>query len=662
MLGALGHPGAVGEQQHGGGREQQPAGGQVVRDHGRAGKRHAGVRQRHQQVGAEHPGQLARRDRALGEPDRAEHEHGGGGRGDEHGDERRAPHRRPDRRRRRRDRVQRDGGQRGGEAELGEVEEQPHRALAARADEHHRRAHHHRQHQVGGAASSRPSTSGSSDSDSECALPRTCAWITNSSVAAKPAASAHHGIRTSVPYGTRSRTTWCHNTNAATAVAAISAPSVTRVSRPSCRSTKLQTSDGRTSAGRTSGDRTSGDPTTEPLRSCTHGCRASRGPTCARRRRPGPSAGGPKRRPAPARRASARGPRGRRRRPRADRQVDRAGGQQRLDLVGRQLRPGREQARHEAGDDGGGLRGAAAAEVAAADAGAGELDVERRAGHAQGDHARPRGDHVGRAEAAAAREVGDTVVGGIDGVARVRGAGGDHERDRRPGCRASWASLAVVAGCGHDDDALAPQLLDRPGQHVVPVVAAVLDAEREVDDADIEPVGVPVVADPLERVEHLREARLAVGAGDLEADDTRARGHAGEAGERVAAGDQAGQVGAVAERVELGEPRVAPLGREVGSVHDPAGLRRGRRPGTTPESISATSTPVPSGAPAMSPRRRRSAASSLSSPMSAARAEAGSRSAIASEPEGCHPGRLRPASSVPADPVANGQALPFRGL
>ena len=50
-----------------------------------------------------------------------------------------------------------------------------------------------------GEASSRPSTSGSSDSDSECALPRTCAWITNSSVAAKPAASAHHGMRTSSP-------------------------------------------------------------------------------------------------------------------------------------------------------------------------------------------------------------------------------------------------------------------------------------------------------------------------------------------------------------------------------------------------------------------------------------------------------------------------------
>ena len=36
-------------------------------------------------------------------------------------------------------------------------------------------------------------TSGSSESESVCALPRTCAWMTKTSVAAKPAASAHHG-------------------------------------------------------------------------------------------------------------------------------------------------------------------------------------------------------------------------------------------------------------------------------------------------------------------------------------------------------------------------------------------------------------------------------------------------------------------------------------
>jgi hypothetical protein len=45
-----------------------------------------------------------------------------------------------------------------------------------------------------GAASSRPATSGSSDSESVCALPRMWAWTTKTSVAANPTASAHHGI------------------------------------------------------------------------------------------------------------------------------------------------------------------------------------------------------------------------------------------------------------------------------------------------------------------------------------------------------------------------------------------------------------------------------------------------------------------------------------
>jgi hypothetical protein len=46
-----------------------------------------------------------------------------------------------------------------------------------------------------GAPSSRPTTNGSSDSDSVCALPRMCAWTTKTSVAAKPIASAHQGTR-----------------------------------------------------------------------------------------------------------------------------------------------------------------------------------------------------------------------------------------------------------------------------------------------------------------------------------------------------------------------------------------------------------------------------------------------------------------------------------
>ena len=132
-------------------------------------------------------------------------------------------------RRRRRQRVQRDRRQRGGEGELREVEESrigecprvststtagPTTCAITRSC---------------GAASSSPSTSGSSESDSECALPRTCAWTTNSSVAAKrgrerpPRDRARPSRR-----ARRSRTTWCHNTIAATASRRSVLASVTR--------------------------------------------------------------------------------------------------------------------------------------------------------------------------------------------------------------------------------------------------------------------------------------------------------------------------------------------------------------------------------------------------------------------------------------------------
>ena len=57
-----------------------------------------------------------------------------------------------------------------------------------------------------GVASSRPATSGSSESESVCALPRKWAWMTKTSVTANAAASAHHGTCTPSVYAGRSRT------------------------------------------------------------------------------------------------------------------------------------------------------------------------------------------------------------------------------------------------------------------------------------------------------------------------------------------------------------------------------------------------------------------------------------------------------------------------
>ena len=55
-----------------------------------------------------------------------------------------------------------------------------------------------------------------------CALPRMWAWMTKTSVAAKPIASAHHGIWNPSVYAGMSRTTVAYST---TAVAPISATS-----------------------------------------------------------------------------------------------------------------------------------------------------------------------------------------------------------------------------------------------------------------------------------------------------------------------------------------------------------------------------------------------------------------------------------------------------
>ena len=219
------------------------------------------------------------------------------------------------------------------------------------------------------------------------------------------------------------------------------------------------------------------------------------------------------------------------------------------------------------------------------------------------------------------------------------------------------APVAVVAGGGHHDDALAPQALDRPGQHVGPVVLAG-HAEREVDDADVVAGRVVVAVDPLEGREHTREVRLAVGAGDLEADQARARGHAAEAGDAIAAGDQAREVRAVAERVEVAQVTVVALGREVRAVDHAARLGEAadRDHARVDEGDVDTTTirVVDAGQPrtAGDPARR------------AAHLVVGSRRHREQEdgreghPEGREAGGLRLAPAVPADPIANRHSVP----
>ena len=108
------------------------------------------------------------------------------------------------------------------------------------------------------------------------------------------------------------------------------------------------------------------------------------------------------------------------------------------------------------------------------------------------------------------------------------------------------------------------------------------------------PSRVAVAADPVERHQHADEAGEAVGAGDLDADEPRARGDAAVA---------ASPASSPAITPAMCEPwpnvsRPAQVGiagvlGEVGAADELARRRRARRRRCTPESISATSTPAP---------------------------------------------------------------------
>ena len=193
----------------------------------------------------------------------------------------------------------------------------------------------------------------------------------------------------------------------------------------------------------------------------------------------------------------------------------------RLDLVGRQVGPALEHQRDGAGDDRGGLRGAAALEQGVAHARLGMREVERRVRVAQARDRAPGRDEVGVAAVAAARPVGHDVVGDVGRAVEVVGADGEHE-GVVAGREQAVVLVALVAGGDHHDDAGLPGLLDRVGQQVA-LVARRRRAEGEVEDADVHAVVVAVRDDPADRGHDRGEGRRAVGAGGLDVDQARAR-------------------------------------------------------------------------------------------------------------------------------------------
>jgi len=132
--------------------------------------------------------------------------------------------------------------------------------------------------------------------------------------------------------------------------------------------------------------------------------------------------------------------------------------------------------------------------------------------------------------------------------------------------------VAGVAGRRDDDDARLPRLLHCVRERVALVRLRRVRAVREVEDADVHPVVVAVLDDPVDRRDHLGDVDTAVGHANLERDDACVGGYAAVAPRlAVVAGDQPGHERPVAVRVEVLQTRILGFEGEVRSVDHLAG-------------------------------------------------------------------------------------------
>ena len=156
------------------------------------------------------------------------------------------------------------------------------------------------------------------------------------------------------------------------------------------------------------------------------------------------------------------------------------------------------------------------------------LLVDERARGAEADDAHARRHHIRVARAVpAARPVRNGRAGPtLAGLGRVGGPDGEHERV----VRGVGEPCATAVPCrDHHDDALAPGDLDGERERVDAVGLARVGAEREIEHANVEPVRLAVLDDPVDGGDHLRHVGCPERVRDLEADDARARRDAAKA-------------------------------------------------------------------------------------------------------------------------------------
>ncbi len=203
------------------------------------------------------------------------------------------------------------------------------------------------------------------------------------------------------------------------------------------------------------------------------------------------------------------------------------------------------------------------------------LDVGERPGHPQGDHGLPGREHVGTTRCApGAGEVCDDVVGRARRAVVVHGADGDDVRVDR-GHRQAVRRRAAVSGGGHHDDPAVPGVLHRPGKRVDLPGLDRVRAVGQVEDPHVHPGVVTVLDHPVDGRDHLGHVGPAVTGGDLHVQQLGLGRDACEQEGRgllavealVLAGDDACQVGAVPEAVDVAGALGLALVGEVGTLH-----------------------------------------------------------------------------------------------
>ena len=377
-------------------------------------------------------------------------------------------------------------------------------------------------------------TSGSSDSESVCALPRMWAWMTKTSAAAKPIASAHHGTRNPSVYGWQVAHDGQVERDGRRGGQPDEQPDGRRAqphvrAQPpfTRRSSRCRTSCGPTSCGPTSCGPDQRRPV-QPFSPVAHErSRARRlvvrsaqstrrsstagwnGCACGERR-------GQRQRALEVHAPGAVGGdvRG---------QVDRAGLEQRLDLVGRRARaaPGaaarrgprpprrparcrcRGRSRRRCAPRGTPRRASSRARAA-------------RSRRCRGRRRRAGGRASREENSATVSSAGSAVCWVSVAPTAIRnGSAAGRSRLPVPSARLPAAATTVMPRL--------PQLLGGVGERLADVRATRVDAEREVQHADVQAVRAAVAAHPVERHQDAHEAGDAVGAGDLHAHEPRVR-------------------------------------------------------------------------------------------------------------------------------------------